>query len=393
MKRANGEGTVRERSNGSWEARYTDPDGGRHSLSRPTRKAAGEAMREAQDRARQGVRPLPASTTVADWLELWLADRERALRPATVHSYRETCERYIVPNIGRIRLDRLTPEDVGAMIRTLEAQSVHRPAPRPGQAQPAPRPLSARTVRYSVNVLRIALSRAVRSRRLPVNVAGPEYVDAPKAVPHQLHPLTAAQVRAFLESVHGNPAAEPPVPPDRLEALYVAALGTGARQGELLALTWADVDLDARTIRIRHTLERNTRTVAEPKTPGSRRTLSLAPSVVSALRALRDAPGRPTPHPTAYVFATPEGRPLDSVNVTHDLADALARAGLPRQRFHDLRHAFATLQLEAGADLFDVSRALGHTNIATTADIYAHWTDKMRQSVADRAEGFLTGHG
>jgi len=91
------------------------------------------------------------------------------------------------------------------------------------------------------------------------------------------------------------------------------------------------------------------------------------------------------------VFATPEGRPLDSVNVTHDLADALARAKLPRQRFHDLRHAFATLQLGAGADLFDVSRALGHTNIATTADIYAHWTDKMRQGVADRAEGFLSG--
>jgi integrase len=383
MKRANGDGTIRQRDNGSWQARYVDGDGRQRALTRATRREATEAMREAQERSRQGVRPLPATTTVADWLELWLADRERALRPSTVSSYRETCIRYIVPNIGRVRLDRLTPEDVGAMIRALEART-------------DPHVLSARTVRYAVNVLRIALSRAVRSRRLPVNVAGPQYVDAPKAVPHQLHPLTAAQVRAFLESVKGNLAADPPVPADRLEALYVAALGTGARQGELLALTWADVDLDARTVRIRHTLQRNTRTVAEPKTPGSRRTLSLAPSVVTALRALRDAhrvTGGPIPHPSAYVFATPDGRPLDSVNVTHDLADALARAKLPRQRFHDLRHAFATLQLEAGADLFDVSRALGHTNIATTADIYAHWTDKMRQSVADRAEGFLSGHG
>jgi integrase len=255
------------------------------------------------------------------------------------------------------------------MIRALEART-------------EPRPLSARTVRYAVNILRIALSRAVRSRRIPVNVAGPEYVDAPKPAPHELHPLTAAQVRTFLASVRGS----------RDEALYIAALGTGARQGELLGLMWADVDLEARTMRIRQTLQRVTRTVAEPKTAGSRRTLSLAPSVVTALRGIKDAhraAGRPIPGPGAFVFALDNGRPFDSVNVTHDLADALARAKLPRQRFHDLRHAFATLQLEAGADLYSVSRALGHTGIATTADTYAHWTEAMGQSVADRAEGFL----
>jgi integrase len=373
MKRANGEGTLRQRPNGAWQARYVDGAGVQHALTRPTQKAASAAMRKALEDARQGVRPLPAHTSVADWLELWLADRERALRPATVTSYRETCERYIVPTIGRLRLDRLTPEDVGGMIRGLEART-------------EPRPLSARTVRYAVNILRIALSRAVRSRRLPVNVAGPEYVDAPKPAPHELHPLTAAQVRTFLASVRGS----------RDEALYVTALGTGARQGELLGLMWADVDLEARTMRIRQTLQRGTRTVAEPKTAGSRRTLSLAPSVVTALRELREAhraEGRPIPGPGAFVFALPDGRPFDGVNVTHDLADALARAKLPRQRFHDLRHAFATLQLEAGADLYSVSRALGHTGIATTADTYAHWTEAMGRSVADRAEGFLARGG
>jgi len=180
------------------------------------------------------------------------------------------------------------------------------------------------------------------------------------------------------------------------EALYVTALGTGARQGELLGLMWADVDFEARTIRIRQTLQRGTRTVAEPKTAGSRRTLSLAPCVVTVLRGIKDAhraAGRPIPGPGSFVFALPNGRPFDSVNVTHALADALARAKLPRQRFHDLRHAFATLQLEAGADFYSVSRALGQTGIATTADTYAHWTEAMNQSTADRAESFLADLG
>jgi len=85
------------------------------------------------------------------------------------------------------------------------------------------------------------------------------------------------------------------------------------------------------------------------------------------------------------------GRPLESRNVTTDLQAALARAGLPRQRFHDLRHAFATLQLEAGAELLEVSRALGHTDIGTTAKLYAHWTEAMAARTAERMSGILGG--
>lgn len=90
-----------------------------------------------------------------------------------------------------------------------------------------------------------------------------------------------------------------------------------------------------------------------------------------------------------FVFATQQGKPLDSRNVTSDLQAVLARAGLPRQRFHDLRHAYATLLIEAGADLYEVSRGLGHSSIATTANTYAHLTDSMRQRVADRMDGIL----
>jgi integrase len=90
-----------------------------------------------------------------------------------------------------------------------------------------------------------------------------------------------------------------------------------------------------------------------------------------------------------FVFATRQGGPLDSRNVTTDLQRALADAGLPRQRFHDLRHAFATLQLSSGAELYEVSRALGHASIGTTANVYGHFTDTMRERIAERMAGIL----
>ena len=90
-----------------------------------------------------------------------------------------------------------------------------------------------------------------------------------------------------------------------------------------------------------------------------------------------------------FVFATRNGTPLDAHNVTADLQAVLASAGLPRQRFHDLRHAFATLQLGAGAELHEVSRALGHASIGTTANGYGHFTEGMRERIAERMAGIL----
>jgi integrase len=366
-KRANGEGTIRKRPSGSWEVRYFGPDGRQHSITRPTRNAAVEALRGGLE-ASAAQLPAPDRTlTVSGWLDEWLVTNVRPrLRPRTVESYTEVCQRYIRPEVGRIALAKLGPADIARMIEALTARGN----------------LSPTTVRYAYAVLRIALGRAVKSGRAVRNAA--LYVDPPAKASPQLRPLTVDEVGAFRQAIAGH----------RFEALFLTALGTGLRQGELLALRWSDVDTDAGILTVRHTLERKTGALAEPKTERSRRVLRLPLPVTVTLRRLRarqdaERSAARVWNAAGYVFTNRTGGPLDSTNVTQTFQTVLERAGIRRQRFHDLRHAFATLQLEAGAELFDVSRALGHADIGTTANVYGHFTEAMADRMADRMAGIL----
>jgi integrase len=329
-----------------WEGRYTGADGRRHSVYARTERQAQERLRAALTARDNGIRPpsqrLTAGVWLTEWLDTSVAARNRA---STAASYRASVERYWRPSIGRLTLARVEPGDVQRVLERMNAAG-----------------LSPATVRGAHAVLRIALGRAVKSGNAIRNVA--RLVDPPKMARVEPRALTRAQIGILRQALAGH----------RWEALYVAAIGTGLRQGELLRLAWSDVDLDAGTLTVR----------GETKTAGSRRTLRLALPVTAVLRRL----ARVTP---SLVFCTRTGRPLDPRNVTRELQRVLSAAGLPRQRFHDLRHAFATLQLEAGADLYEVSRALGHASITTTANVYAHWTGSMAERSAERMSEILGG--
>jgi integrase len=368
MKRANGEGTIRQRPSGSWEARYIAADGRQHSVYAKTQKEVVSALQDAQKDARGGIRPVSQQLTVGAWLEEWLASNVRPrLRPSTARSYEMVVDVYVKPHIGGVRLARLTPEQITRMLEALSADG-H---------------LSPTTVRYAYSVLRIALGRALKAGKVTRNVA--TLVDPPSRTKHELRPLTGTEVRAFLASVEG----------DRLEALYVTAIGTGLRQGELFGLKWSDIDLDAGMLTVNRALDRVTRQLGEPKTDRARRTIALPSSVVAALldhrrrqRVEMLAAGLGWDE-ERHVFLTPKGTPLDSRNVTHALQARLVAAGLPRQRFHDLRHACATLLLEQGEELAVVSRVLGHADLSTTADVYAHLTRGMLGRAAARMDAVL----
>jgi integrase len=233
--------------------------------------------------------------------------------------------------------------------------------------------LSAMSVRHLHAVLHRALGQATRWGLVARNVA--DLVTPPRAERHEMQTLSPEQARAFLEAAQG----------DRFAALYTLALSTGMRQGEMLALRWRDVDLEAGTIQVCGSLEQGTLAIAEPKTAGSRRQVTLTRGAIEALRRHRVAQAEERLRAVFWdsrglVFSTEAGTPVDVRNlIRRSFAPLLEKAGLPRIRFHDLRHTAATLLLGRGVHPKMVADLLGHTRISTTLDLYSHVTPAMQK--------------
>jgi integrase len=372
-KRGNAEGSVYRRKDGRWVAAVRPIDGPRVYRYAKTRAEAAAKLTLALKAASDGLPMPPERQTVGAFLLEWLQTTAKpGVRPATYLSYAGLVRVHLVPELGRISLNRLTPQHVQAMMnRKLEAG------------------LSPRRVDYIRAVLRRALNDALRWGLVARNVA--TLARRPKQERYEIRPLDPAQARAFLEAVRG----------DRLEALYSVALAVGLRQGEALGLRWEDVDLGAGVIHVRKSLQRidGRFQLLDPKSSRSRRTISLPAVVIDALRAHRDRQlaekSLAGDHWTdlGLVFTTPLGRPLDGSTVTHAFQRHLERAGLPRQRFHDLRHACASLLLAQGVNPRVVMEVLGHSQITLTLDTYSHVLPTLQADAAARMDALLRPQG
>ena len=215
-----------------------------------------------------------------------------------------------------------------------------------------------------------------------------DLVDPPRNRRYEISPLSPEQARRLLEAVGGN----------RLEALYVLALTTGMREGELLGLRWRDVDLDRETLQVRGSLQRigGSLVVTEPKTEHSKRQVALTPSAVAALRRHKATQAEERLRLGAawrgenLVFTNEIGRPIGAASLLRtSFHSLLRRADLPRMRFHDLRHSAATLLLAQGTHPKIVAEMLGHSRIATTLDLYSHVTPTMQREAALAMEAIL----
>ncbi len=374
-KRGQGEGTIYKRKDGRWTAvanlGYQNGKLKRKYYYGETRKEASDKLSAGLSDLKKGIPIITERQTIKQFLERWLTDCVKpSVRPSTYISYDQQVRVHIVPTLGQLQLSQLTPQHIQNYMKERLAKG-----------------LSARTVGYHRRVLVIALGQAVKWGLVNRNVAA--LTDPPRAEKYEIQPITPEQARAFLQAIQGN----------RLEALFTVALSFGLRRGEALGLRWTDVDLEARTLRIKQQLQRleGRLQLSEPKTKTSRRVLDLPDLLITKLREHRtrqlEDKLRAGSHwvETGLVFTTSLGTPIDPRNVKRRLDALLKEAGMPHFRVHDIRHFAASLMLAQGVPLKVVSDILGHSQISTTADLYTHVLPSLRKEAIDLMDSILTG--
>ncbi len=372
-KRGNGEGSVYQRKDGRWVGQYLVylPSGPKYRyIYAKTRKEAADKLTKAMADRNGGIVFDDQSLTVSDFLDVWLSDCVKdTIRISTFERYKSITDLHISPTLGRLRLKALTPAHVQGFYR--------------GRLDSG---LSPATVQKIHVVLHKALAQAVKWSLVPRNVT--EAATAPRPSPKEMRPLSAEEVRKLLEAASG----------DRLEALWVLAVHTGMRQGELLALKWTDVDLEAGKVSVRRTLTRESGHYAlgEPKTKRSRRTVKLTGAATEALRTHLERQMEDMDRlgdlyrDQGLVFTSDSAAPLNPSNIRNrNLRRLTGKAGLPEIRFHDLRHTCATLLLSKNVHPKIVQEMLGHATVAITLDTYSHVLPGMGDQAAAAMEDAL----
>jgi integrase len=375
---------------GRWRARYVDANGQRRAAysstpGRAGRREAAAKRDEAIRRATLGIVGDPR-LTLGDLLERWLSDVAAVrLRPSSLERYRGIVRGQLVPALGGLRLQSLTPQHIARAYAELAAPR-EVTISHAGTRRTELRARSAASLRYAHAVLHGALEQAVAWRLIERNPAAGAAL--PRRNRPEMRPLTPDETRRLLTAARGHP----------LEALFTLAVTTGMRQGELLGLCWRDIDWANGRLAVRHTLVRlhGRWWLGEPKTAKSERSVELTDPTLDVLRAQRDRQARAFGSAGRrltgddLIFADATGEPLWGRHVTTlSFKALLRRAGLPDIRFHDLRHTFATLQLTAGTNPKIVSEVLGHKDIAITLDRYSHALPTMQTEAMARLDAVL----
>ena len=383
-KRNNGEGTITKRKDGRWEGRYytgeiVNGKRVRKNVLAKTKAECKEKLNKAiADNANRMriiercdflTNPEP---TLEEWSRIWFESFCTAsVKEYTRNSYQSYFDRYILPNLGGMKIKDISTVSCQQFLMKMYASGRTRNVEKKGKG------LSAKTVKDIKIALQTCLQKAEDEGLIDSNPC--RKVQLPKDAPKEMQTLKANELGAFLQETKDSGCYE----------FYILEITTGLRLGEILALTWDDLDIKNKTISVNKQVQRigSELKITTPKTASSIRTVALCDECFNQLILLRSRQRLDT----KLIFPSPiTGELRDPSSVTRKLHRMQKRSGVPQIRFHDLRHSFATLSLEQGMDIKTVSHMLGHTDAGFTMNTYMHVTDNMQQTVANAMQSLIT---
>ncbi len=367
-RRGHGEGSIYLRKDGRWTASITTEGRKRKYIYGKTRREVQEQLKIALREQQQGTLLTTPQQSIEQFLRQWLESHRSSVRIRTYERYEQIVRLHLIPTIGHIQLQKLTAIQVNNLYTKLGKQ------------------LSSTTVNTLHSMLHKALEDAVKWGLLARNVC--DAVSVPRRGHYEIKPLTMEQAKILLSAAKG----------DALEALWVLALTTGMRRGEMLALKWQDINFEQSMLHVRRIFTRapGRRYIeSEPKTEKSKRTIMLTSITVETLKQhrIRQLEARlqmgPEWEEHDLVFCTSLGTPLNPNTALERFKKLLKKAGLPDMRLHDLRHSIATILLSMGTHPKIVQELLGHNRIQETVDTYSQVLPVIHREAIKNLEDVL----
>ncbi|MDL2206856.1 site-specific integrase [Eubacteriales bacterium OttesenSCG-928-N13] len=386
-KAPNGSGTIYQRKDGSWTAQYItghDPGSGkriRKTIYGKTEKEVVKKLRAAVAAIDSGQYSEPEKMPLSVWLDKWLLEFTGNVKEHTRATYETQVRVHIKPALGATALSELKPVDIQTFYNNLSKESKGTPA------------LSTKTARNVYGVLHRALAQAVSIGSLRTNPCVGIVLTPTQYKFTDLSPLMDDEVGDFLDACRGN----------AYESLFFVDLYTGLRQSEIMGLTWGNIDFKIGTIYIDRQLIHEKKKggiykFAPPKNNRPRR-ITPAPSVMRMLKGIqqrqredRVRAGAAWQNDMDLVFTDSFGKHYAHNTISHNFKKIVTSIGLPNCRFHDLRHSFAVLSIQAGIDVKTTQESLGHHTAEFTLDVYTHVSARMNREASQKMESMITEH-
>ncbi len=375
---AQGSGTIRQRPDGRWEARFTvgrDPGTGKQmqrSIYGSTQKEVRQKLAQAVAEVDNGIYQAPNKIKVSEWMQEWLTTFcEGKVKPLTYQSYEGIIKNHIAPAIGAVELQ---------MVKGTHVQRLYNSMIKAG--------LSGKTVKNVSAVLHKALSVALKQGIIQSNPC--DAAELPRVEHHEIIPLTDEEIPRFLTAIDGS----------TMRNAYALCLFAGLREGECLGLSWKQVDFQRGRLTISQQLQKakgkgGVYYIAPTTKSGKPRTIEPPPIAFEYLWAERRKQaenrlkaGPVWNNPDDLVFTNEQGRHYVILTFYKNFKKIAASIGRPDARPHDLRHTAATVAIASGADIKSVQDLLGHATASFTLNVYAHTSEQMMKDTAARMQSY-----